>query len=76
MQKLNQKQKAFLGRCRTCGSYMKYTPGLSYLTCSNLCCPGKKLRKKGEVLRQPVIRKLDDKGVEIAQVLFQKQILL
>lgn len=69
--KLNYKQKQFLGTCKTCGHYLKYIPDISYLVCSNEHCPGMKVRKKGYVMRRPVIRKLDSKGIEIANKLFQ-----
>lgn len=75
-------RRKFSGTCRVCGGVLSYVAGTNVMVCKNPDCKGYTRKIKNEEEDEdrervevfPVFRFLDNKGVEIAQSLFDTEI--
>lgn len=71
--RLEAQKRSFAGKCPVCKSPFKYISGSNILVCSNDECPGYPHKNKdGELVREPVMRFLDTRGIEIGMTLFDE----
>ena len=71
-EELKAQQEKFLGKCRSCGQLLSFVKGSNVVCCKNEKCRGINISKKGEEPRYiPVTRTLDEKGIRIAEALFE-----
>lgn len=74
-EKLQKQQEKFVGKCKVCGQDLTYIYGTNVLACTNEACKGIKMIGKNEdgserVYYVPVIRTVDETGMEIALNIF------
>lgn len=73
--KLKDQQERFVGKCKVCGEKLTWVEGTNVLACKNENCKGirmSSINEDGEekVWYIPVVRRLDEDGLRIAERLF------